>query len=147
MDAEQIFQIVNLIALIAWIGLLFFPRWKVTQIVVISGLVSLVFSIVYLVLFIYNVGGSDFDPESFQTLSGLSSMFGSSEAVLVGWVHYLAFDLFVGMWISEDAKKKKIAHWKVFVPLLFTFMAGPIGLLIYFLIRALATKEIIHKNF
>jgi len=147
MNAEQIFQIVNLVALIAWLGLLFFPRWKVTQIVVVSGLICLVFAIFYLVLFIFSMGGSEFDFESFQTLSGLSSMFGSAEAVLVGWVHYLAFDLFVGMWISEDAKKKKIAHWKVFIPLLFTFMAGPIGLLLYFLVRALATKEIVHKNF
>lgn len=147
MNTEQIFQIVNLIALIAWLGLLFFPRWKVTQIVVISGLVSLIFAIVYLLLFISSVGGAGFDPESFQTLEGLSSMFGNSKAVLVGWVHYLAFDLFVGMWISEDAKKKNIAHWKVFIPLLFTFMAGPIGLLLYFVVRALSTKEIIHKNF
>ena len=56
--------------------------------------------------------------------------------MLVGWVHYLAFDLWVGAWAVEDAGKRGVPHWAM-VPVLFlTLMAGPIGLLVYLAARA-----------
>ena len=63
-------------------------------------------------------------------------MFSQRGALLAGWVHYLAFDLFVGAWIVATAPKYGIAHWLVLPCLFFTLMAGPVGLLLYFILRA-----------
>jgi hypothetical protein len=57
--------------------------------------------------------------------------------VMLGWTHYLAFDLFTGAWEVEDAGKIGLPHWVMIVPLLLTFMLGPVGLLTYAIIRTL----------
>jgi hypothetical protein len=54
---------------------------------------------------------------------------------MLGWTHYLAFDLFIGSWEIEDAGKRGIPHWLMVPILLLTFMLGPIGLLTYFIVR------------
>ena len=75
-------------------------------------------------------GGADF-----TTIAGIRSIFGSDVGVVIGWTHYLAFDLFVGVWIARDADAKFFSRW-LQAPILFaTFMAGPIGLLIWLLVR------------
>ena len=56
--------------------------------------------------------------------------------LLAGWVHYLAFDLFVGSWEVEDARARGVSHWLVLPCLLCTFLAGPAGLGLYLLVRA-----------
>ena len=62
-------------------------------------------------------------------------MFSSPGALLGGWVHYLAFDLFVGAWMVRDAKRVEIPHLAIIIPLGLTFAAGPLGLLIYVAMR------------
>ena len=60
--------------------------------------------------------------------------------VTVGWIHYLAFDLFVGCWEVNDSRKQGISHWFVIPCLLLTFLLGPTGLVLYFLIRTIKTR-------
>jgi hypothetical protein len=74
-------------------------------------------------------------------------LFENKEAVLAGWVHYLAFDLFVGTWIVSNSQKLNIRHLYILPCLFFTFMLGPIGLLMYFIVRAALTKQWMHENF
>ena len=71
----------------------------------------------------------------FSSLSGVATLFENPYALLAGWIHYLAFDLFIGSWEVRDAERHNIRHWCVLPCLFFTFMFGPIGLLIYFGIR------------
>ena len=65
----------------------------------------------------------------------VARLFETREMLLAGWLHYLAFDLFVGLWIARDADAKGFSRL-VQLPILFlTLMAGPIGLLIWLLVR------------
>lgn len=132
MKAETIFQIVNTVALLAWILLIVAPRWTWTRRIVISGGVSLVLSVAYLVLFVVFFGKTDGD---FSSLAGVMKLFSSENVVLTAWIHYLVFDLFVGSWEVRDAQENKISHWFVIPCLVFTFLFGPIGFLMYHIIR------------
>jgi uncharacterized membrane protein YraQ (UPF0718 family) len=62
-------------------------------------------------------------------------LFQSPTAVLGGWIHYLVFDLFIGAWIVRDAKRLDINHWLTLPMLLATLMVGPVGLMLYLLLR------------
>jgi hypothetical protein len=68
-------------------------------------------------------------------------LFTEPALLLAGWVHYLAFDLFVGAWELRDAQQRGVPHAAVIPCLVVTFMLGPIGLLAYFGLRAVAGKE------
>ena len=139
MTPNTIFLIANNIALVAWLLLIFAPRWRWTRQIVISGLISLLFAIVYLFFFILGIG--NFDPQAFSTLEGVMQLFTVPEAVLVGWLHYLAFDLFVGTWEVSNAQRHNVPHGAVIPCLIFTFMAGPVGLLLYFIVRGIILKK------
>ena len=60
----------------------------------------------------------------------------------LGWVHYLAFDLFVGSWQVRDAQERGIPHLAVVPSLILTFLFGPVGLLLYFIIRLAKTRTL-----
>ena len=59
-----------------------------------------------------------------------------------GWLHYLAFDLFVGSWISEQAAALALPHWLLLPPLALTFLFGPAGLLVFFGLRTVWRKRL-----
>jgi hypothetical protein len=74
---------------------------------------------------------------SFSTLAGVTALFALPGNVMLGWTHYLAFDLFVGSWEVEDSAKIGLPHWSILVPLSLTFLFGPIGLFTYAGIRTI----------
>ena len=75
-----------------------------------------------------------------RRLKASARLFSTDIGILVGWVHYLVFDLFVGAWIARDAQRRGFSHWLLVPCLLLTFMAGPFGLLLYVILRV-ATKK------
>ena len=75
------------------------------------------------------------------------SLFTNPALVTAGWVHYLAFDLMTGIWIKRNSLKYGIPHLLVIPCLLLTFMLGPVGLLLYLLIRSLKTKHYFAENY
>ena len=72
----------------------------------------------------------------FSSLNGIVTLFkkASPESAAAGWLHYLAFDFWVGTWIIKHSVKEKISNKIIVLPLLFTFILGPVGILIYSLI-------------
>ena len=69
----------------------------------------------------------------------------SDGGIVIGWTHYLAFDLFVGQWIAKDADNKGFARW-VQVPVLFaTLMAGPIGLVVWLIVRERRARRAVRR--
>ena len=72
---------------------------------------------------------------SFASLAGVISLFKSPRVVLAGWIHYLAFDLMVGLFIVTDAVRQGIGHGWLLPVLLLTLMFGPAGLLMYLAMR------------
>jgi len=139
MKAEQVFSIVNLIAMIGWILLAIAPRWFLTRKVVLSGVIPLLLSVAYLVLILAFFGSSE---GGFGSLADVMKLFTYEWAVLAGWIHYLAFDLFVGVWEVKDAQAKNISHWFVIPCLFLTFMFGPIGFLLYSILRLFLARGV-----
>ncbi len=144
MKADQVFQICNSIAPLAWLLLIIFPRWKWTKIIILQGVLPLMLGLVYLTLIVLFFGEGEGD---FGSLKGVMKLFESPWGVTAGWIHYLVFDLFVGSWEVSNSQKLGIKHYLIIPSLILTFLFGPIGLLLYFLIRAIKTKKLLHDNF
>ncbi|MBX2955358.1 MAG: DUF4281 domain-containing protein [Cyclobacteriaceae bacterium] len=144
MNPDKLFLICNNLALAGWLLMVVAPRWKWTFSIIVSGAVILLLSAVYLTLIVLYFGEGE---GNFSSLDGVMTLFENREAVLAGWVHYLAFDMFVGTWIVSNSQKLGIKHWWIVPCLFFTFMLGPIGLILYFSVRAVHTKKILHENF
>lgn len=142
MDWDLIFTLTNMIAVAAWLALAALPRRETVLAAVLWAGVALL-CLAYTIVFVGLFGGlvdpvRDAPgpvPEFAYTVDGLKTMFAARGAIVVGWTHYLAFDLFVGLWIARDADTRGIGRL-VQLPFLFvTFMAGPIGLLAWLLLR------------
>lgn len=136
-DANNLFTIMNLLAMTGWVLLILLPSWNGTRVIVLNGSLSITMALVYvglLVVFLPRVEGG------FNSLDQVQTLFSHPYILLAGWVHYLAFDLFIGAWITRDAKARNIRHLFI-VPVLFlTFMLGPAGLLLYYSLRAAVNR-------
>ena len=144
MSYDQLFRLVNIIALLSWIVLAIFPFRPFTNKLLIGLVVSLL-CLFYSVL-VYRILQPG-DLEKFQTLQGVMSLLSTPGAALAGWVHYLAFDLMTGLFIANNAAKHGIKYLWVLPCLVFCFMLGPLGLLLYLLIRWSLTKCYFAENF
>lgn len=131
MTAEQLFPIVNTMALVAWILMATLPGRRAVTHLVAGGLIPGLLAATYVALVASRWGG----PGGFSTLSEVALLFSDPWLLLAGWVHYLAFDLLIGVWEVTDARTRGIPHLLV-VPCLFvTFMFGPAGWLLYHAVR------------
>ncbi len=132
MSAETLFAICNTLVLPGWLLLVVLPRWKWTTKVITSVIMPFLLGLVYLYLVLVHFGKSE---GGFGSLAGVTELFQNPYILLAGWLHYLAFDLFVGSWEVRDAQRLGMSHWLVIPCLGLTFMFGPIGLGLYFIIR------------
>src|SRR5687768_10007609 len=145
MSPDSVSQISSTTAMIGWLILLILsPFWSGFDKFLV-GVVINVFAIVYAGMFFQIFAPADF--QKFGSLNGVMELFTDKTAVTAGWVHYLAFDLFTGIWIKKNANKYGIHHLILVPCLLLTFMLGPIGLLLYLLIRTIKTKQYFASNY
>jgi hypothetical protein len=132
MNADQIFRICNLAALLGWLILVFAGHAKWAARLVTGILIPALLAVVYVTLIVLHFGESR---GGFGTLDAVSTLFTNRWLVLAGWIHYLAFDLFIGSWQVRDAQKLGISHLLVIPCLVLTFLFGPAGLLLYLILR------------
>jgi hypothetical protein len=137
MTAEQLFSILNLIAMAGWLPLIFAPRHRWATTVVPFGVVVLL-ATVYVVLVATSLPGVE---GGFSSLAGVRALFENPWALLAGWTHYLAFDLFIGSWEVRDARRRGVPHLFVVPALVLTFLLGPGGLLLYLVVRSLVPNK------
>lgn len=138
---DSLFGVANIWAMVCWAALVLLPRGAFVQSAIFYAGVGLL-CLAYAVLLTLVVSGS-VDPvpvdgggtAGFQDIAGVRGMFMSDGGVTVGWIHYLALDLFAGLWIARDADHKEFSRWVQGAVLLLTFVAGPAGLLLWFAIR------------
>ncbi len=142
MEWSTVFGAVNLLALIAWGLLILLPRHPALLSAVLYlgvGLLCLVYAgalgAVLSGVIPAGEGGADF-----TTIEGVRAIFASDVGVTIGWTHYLAFDLFVGLWIARDADAKIISRFIQAPILLLTFLAGPAGLILWLIVREPAAR-------
>ena len=134
MSAESAFLVLNSLALFCWILLIGFYHSLLYKSVISSGLVFVLFGVIYLFLLLTNLPT---DLQAFTSLSNMKSLYSNPWAILLGWVHYLSFDLLAGIWIKKDSEKQEIGTAWVIPSLVLTFMLGPFGLLSYLIIKLL----------
>lgn len=139
MTPSTVFQLVGLLAMPMWVLLIFLPKWKVTRFLIDYKVIPIILSIIYAIyITIALIDGGMMD---FGSLKSVMQLFTVENAVLAGWIHYLAFDLLVGMWIVNQNQNLKI-HPIIIAPcLLGTFMFGPVGFLIFMMIRSVKLKN------
>lgn len=133
------FTVTNAVALVMWIVLLTVPRGPAVMATVLYlgvGLLCLAYATLFIGLF-SGFGGPTAEGVGLieYSVEGLKAMFRSDATIVIGWTHYLAFDLFVGLWIARDADAKGFSRLAQVPVLLATFLAGPIGLLVWMAIR------------
>jgi len=141
MDYELLYKIINLGVMPAWLLLAFAPRARVTNGLVHSGIYPLGYGLIYTVLLLAAMAfGVGAEGGNMNTAAGVSIIFSHPHGILLGWTHYLVFDLFIGAWIVRDGARQGIAHWKLVPILFFSLMFGPVGLMLYFLLRKFSTE-------
>ena len=143
MNWDFLFGLTNTIAIAGWLMLALLPRGpKVMAAILYAGVAIL--CLAYAMMFVALFGGLA-DPARVAgaaaadltdySVDGLRALFMSDGGIVLGWTHYLAFDLFVGLWIAKDADHKGFSRL-VQIPFLFaTLMAGPIGLVSWLIVR------------
>ncbi len=141
MNNAQLFSLASAAVLPGWLALAALPplgaRWR-KHAVAAARIIAAALAGFYFVLLITGLAGEG-PPSgaSFTSLEGIRLLMSSEAALLAGWVHYLAFDLWVGSWEAEDAR---LLHWLLLPCLALTFLAGPTGLLLYLVLRALRSR-------
>jgi len=142
---EMIYLWLNIGVVPFWFVLIFFPQSKVCGLLATSIFPLIVLGSVYLYLFYYFFNsGYDFF-EIFNLYLGLydlSDLFENEAFLILFWVHFLTINLFCGAWMVKDSKRFNISKFLVVFPLLITYFIGPIGIIVYWLIRIFFAKSI-----
>ncbi len=133
MTWEDEFGIANTLALAGWLALVLLPRWRGVLLVtryLIPGILAVGYAVLVFLYFFKVEGGG------FGTLAEVKALLSSDPVLLGGWIHYLAFDLFIGTWIAERSDRLGLSRVVQAPVLLTTFMFGPIGLLLHLMLEA-----------
>lgn len=139
MNPDTLFPFANMTAIAGWIALLaspFIPRLSDT---IASTIIPLLLSVAYAGLILAFWAGAQ---GGFDTLANVELLFETREMLLAGWLHYLAFDLFVGGWIARTARAEGVSFILVVPCLALTFMFGPVGFLLFSAIRAVRMRSV-----
>jgi hypothetical protein len=132
-----ILKLSNLLVLPFWGLMILLPRWRWKKRIMRSPLVSAAPALFYVALVLPRLG-TIWPAVTRPTLDGVAALLGSPEGATIAWVHFLAFDLFVGRWIYLDSRERGLSALLVAPILFFTLMLGPLGFLSYLLLRTIA---------
>jgi len=142
---EIIYFWLNLGILPFWLVLIIFPQSQVCRVFTASIFPIFILSLAYAyLLYISFINNYDFilSFKLYLGLSNLSSLFANTSFLILFWTHFLSVNLFCGGWMVKDSQKFRINKLLMFFPLLTTYLIGPIGLTIYWLIRIFYAKRI-----
>ncbi len=137
MNFEILFSIAGIVAMAGWLSLLvspLIPKWSDR---IAGGILPIALSLGYFMLLVVpssETGGG------FGSLADVMALFTHEQAALAGWVHFLAFDLFIGAWVCRTARSEAVSFWLVAPCLPVIFLFGPAGLLVFQAIRAVRLR-------
>jgi hypothetical protein len=132
---DEVFRIANMLALLGWLslGAGIVLRWERLRTLLAGRAIPLLLASGYVAILGTHWSESS---GSFSSLAGVASLFQSPWLLLAGWMHYLAFDLFIGTWIAADADAIAAPRWLLALVLPAVFLFGPAGFLLWFLLKA-----------
>jgi len=143
--AEMVYLWLNLGILPFWFILVVFPNSRICKVFIISIFPIFILSIAYgYLLYTSYADGYDF-LQNFKLYLGfkeISNLFENQSFIILFWVHFLAMNLFCGGWIVNDSQMFRMNKFLVSIPLIITYLIGPIGVVIYWLIRIFYAKRI-----
>ena len=128
-----------------WLMLIIIPNSKITQIFINSVILPLILSTAYVYVIYLSVLLDEpiFDIfKLYLSLDNLYTVFATESFLLVFWLHFLTLNLFLGSWVSRDGVKHNISRSLVFFPLILIYFTGPLGLVLYWLIRIFYAKKL-----
>ena len=128
-----------------WLMLIIIPNSKVTQIFINSVILPLILSTAYVYVIYQSVLLDEpiFDIfKLYLSLDNLYTVFATESFLLVFWLHFLTLNLFLGSWVSRDGVKHNISRSLVFFPLILIYFTGPLGLVLYWIIRIFYAKKL-----
>lgn len=132
MAPDHLFQLANPLALLGWIALVASPLAPRLAQALSAAAIPLLLSLAYAGLILAFWSSA---PGGFSSLADVQLLFTNPQIALAGWLHYLAFDLFLGAWEVRTARTEAIPHWMVIPCLALTFLFGPAGLLAFAILR------------
>jgi Domain of unknown function (DUF4281) len=141
---DLVFSASGLLVMPLWLLMIIAPRWSPTVAVMRSPLVVLPAALLYVVLIapaLLDVLPALARPE----LGPIAALLGTPAGATIAWVHFLAFDLFVGRWVYLDAHERGLTAWLVSPVLVLVLMVGPLGLAVYLGLRALVGQRRVAK--
>ena len=130
---ETLFSTANLLAMSGWVALLVAPRWRPANWWYAGLAIPALLAVGYTALLAVHAPGAS---GGFSSLAGVAWLFETRGVLLAGWVHYLAFDLFLGAWMCRRGAADGMNPWLLRLCLPPTFLAGPVGLLLFLALRA-----------
>ena len=142
---ENIYLWTNLCILPFWLMLIIIPDSKFTKFFVNSIILPLILSTIYIYIIYQTILLDEpiFDIlKLYFSLDNLYTVFATESFLLIFWLHFLALNLFLGSWISRDGVKYSISRSLVSVPLILVYFAGPVGLVLYWIIRVFYAKKL-----
>ncbi len=142
---NNMYQWTNFGLLPFWLMLIIIPNSKVTQILINSVILPLILSAAYVYVIYQSVLLDEpiFDIfKLYLSLDNLYTLFATESFLLVFWLHFLTLNLFLGSWVSRDGVKHNISRSLVFFPLCLIYFTGPLGLVLYWLIRIFYAKKL-----
>jgi Domain of unknown function (DUF4281) len=132
MTPDALFQIANPLAMVGWAALVLSPIAPRPALLVAGTILPLILSLAYAGLVLAHWSGAT---GGFSTLADVQLLFTNAPIALAGWLHYLAFDLFVGAWATRTARDEGIPHLYLIPCLALIFLFGPAGFLAFWLLR------------
>lgn len=139
MSYAFVFTAAGQLALCMWLLMVIAPKWKVTTFLMDYRVFPVLLSVLY-ACYILPIVVSD-GLLDFGSFGSVMELFTVEPLVLAGWIHYLAFDLLVGIWIMEENRSLKIHHLLIIPCLLATFIFGPVGFLGFMVIKFFKNKR------
>ena len=134
MTDDRLFGLANALPLLGWLALCLAPLAR-GPLVALARVVAVVLAVGYAAMVGAALATAAGPMPDLTTLPGLARAFSDPHVMLVGWIHYLAFDLWTGAWEAEEAGRRGMPHWAVLPCLALTFLAGPIGLVLFLALR------------
>ena len=142
---DMLYYWVNIGVLPFWMILIFFPRSHLCRYFVTSIFPFLILSVAYIFILYKSFLNSFEFLNNFNLYLGIdniSELFSDKIFLMMFWIHFIAINLFTGGWIVKDSQRFMINKYLLFVPLLTTYLIGPLGLFVYWLIRIFYAKNI-----
>jgi hypothetical protein len=138
---DTVFSLSSLLVMPFWFLMIFFPTWKWTKRIIASPWISSGAALLYAVLVLPGV--LQILPMVMNpNLQGIQSLLGTPAGATIAWVHFLAFDLFVGRWVYLDSRDKQRSPFLISPILFFVLMLGPLGFVLYLGARAFKARRL-----